>query len=453
MKALPFRWKLTLAMGALILVICASIAIYIPRVLEREALTLVAHKAETLARLTAFTIHPSLHFRDREALEEALSGTREDRDVAYVVVTDSQGVTLAAYNAGRMTQREARGGHVSQNDTMYELTTPVHDDGRELARLHLGVSLARLNESVAQLRLAIVGMSLAIFVAGMMMAWLISGILTRPLREVASAARSIATEETEQRVPVTGSDEIGQLAASFNDMSVRIAERDASLRRSRDELRLLSKRLLAIQEEERRRIAREVHDELGQALTALKIELQQLGRNGGSHPEAIVEVARSIDEIVELVRRIAFDLRPAILDDLGISAALEQQLRRLRENAGIRTTLEVPDEPVLDRLTSTTVYRIASEALSNVARHAHASEVSVSLAVEGGTAVLQVRDNGRGITQDAIDSRWSLGLLGIRERTELLGGSVAVSGRPGEGTLLTVTLPVEKEDHDAGTVR
>lgn len=456
MSALSFRSKLALTMGALIVAISAAISAYLPRQLEREAITLVAHKAETLAKLTAFTIHPALHFRDRAALEEALAGTRSDRDVAYVIVVGSAGETLAAFHPERATAAakgaQAAGGSVSRDRRLYEAMTPIRDGDRELARLYVGVSLARLNRSVALLRLTILAFSAVILIAGLLAVLLISGLLTRPLREVAAGARRIANGELDHRVPVSGGDEVGQLASAFNDMASRVAERDASLRTSRDELRLLSKRLLLIQEEERIRIAREVHDELGQALTALKIDLQQLSRQQEPLDQSLAALSRSIDEIIDLVRQIATDLRPSILDDLGISAALEQQLRRLRESIGIRTELVIPEEPALDRLTGATVYRIVQEALSNVARHAHASAVTVSLAVDRGQAVLEVRDDGEGITQEAIENRCSLGLLGIRERTELLGGTVAVNGRRGEGTILKVTLPIEKDGQHASVV-
>ena len=148
------------------------------------------------------------------------------------------------------------------------------------------------------------------------------------------------------------------------------------------------------------RIAREVHDELGQALTAMKIELQQLGQ---AQPRAARAARRDRAQrstsIVDLVRRIATDLRPSILDDLGVTAALEQQLRRLRESTGITTTLTVSVEPEIDMLTGVTLYRIAQEALANVVRHAEATAVEVSLAMNGGRAVLTIRDNGRGMSR------------------------------------------------------
>ncbi|HEY5610544.1 MAG TPA: HAMP domain-containing protein [Thermoanaerobaculia bacterium] len=447
---MSFRARLAVTMSALILAISAAIFIVLPQKLEDEALALITHKAETLAELTAFTIHPALYFQDRAALDEALSGARRDKDVAYILVTDPAGNTLAASRPERATAagrvRTVAGGSISHDRSLYEVTMPIRDGESVLARLHIGVSLARLHREVAQIRVTIGVLSAVILAAGLIGVLLISNLLTRPLRDVAAGARRIAAGDLGQRVPAGRDDEIGQLAESFNDMASHVAERDASLRHSREQLRLLSKRLLAIQEEERVRIAREVHDELGQALTAMKIELQQLGIREQALEKPLGDVGRSIDEIVELVRRIATDLRPAILDDLGVSAALEQQLRRVRETTGIKTTLVVAEEPQLDRLTGATLYRIVKEALANVVRHAEASEVTVSLAIENEAALLEIGDNGKGITREQIESTQSLGLLGIRERAELLGGSVAIEGRRGEGTVLKVSLPLSKDE-------
>lgn len=434
MRALSFRARLALTMGALILLIAAAIWIYVPRRFEHEALALVVHKAETLAQLTAFTIHPAVYFQDRAALEEALSGARNDKDVVYVVVTDPSGRRLSEF-------RRPFAGE------MHEVTHPIRDGSRELARLHIGVSLARLNRELTQVRVAIGVLSAIILAAGLLAVVLISNVLTRPLREVAAGAGRIAAGELSVRVPEGRDDEIGRLAAAFNDMAAKIAERDASLRQ-------LSRRLLSVQEQERVRIAREVHDELGQALTAMKIDLQQLVRRDPAMAEGIAAIGRNIDEIVDLVRRIASDLRPAILDDLGMTAALEQQLRRLRESTGIATTLEVHEEPQLDMLTAVTLYRIAQEGLANVMRHAGASEVKIALSLRDGSAVLEISDNGRGITPEQVADPKSLGLLGMRERAELLGGSVKIDGRSGHGTLLTVTLPHGKDKRElASSVR
>lgn len=438
---MSFRARLTLTMGALILLIAAALFLYLPRKLEREAIALISHKAETLAQLTAFTIHPSIYFQDRAALEEALSGARRDKDVAYLIVTDPAGKTLASMHPERATGRRG----VSRD--LYEVVMPIRDDStngkRELARLQIGISLARLNREIARARLTMALLGAFVLAAALAAVVLIGNLLTRPLREVAAGARRIAAGELTHRVPAgrarVTNDEIGQLAAGFNDMAAKIAERDASLRQ-------LSRRLLSVQEQERVRIAREVHDELGQALTAMKIDLQQLGKRRRELQEPLGAIAHNIDGIVDLVRRIAADLRPSILDDLGITAALEQQLRRLRESTGITTTLTVSVEPEIDMLTGVTLYRIAQEALANVVRHAEATAVEVSLAMHEGKAVLTIKDDGRGMPP-SIDPG-SLGLLGIRERCELLGGSVAIDSRPGEGTMIIATLPLIPMDPD-----
>ncbi|MGZ5473509.1 MAG: HAMP domain-containing sensor histidine kinase, partial [Thermoanaerobaculia bacterium] len=325
------------------------------------------------------------------------------------------------------------------SERIHEVTKPIREGDRELARLRIGVSLRRLHSEVRQMRVAIGALSLLILGAGLLAVALISNVLTKPLRHVAAGAQQIAAGDLAHRVPQGGNDEIGQLAASFNDMAERVAERDASLRQ-------LSKRMLSIQEQERVRIAREVHDELGQALTAMKIDVQQLAKREPLLAEPLGSISRAVDNTVDLVRRIATDLRPAILDDLGVTAALEQQLRRLRESTGMQTTLTVAVEPELDMLTGVTLYRIAQEGLANVIRHAEATEVEVSLAVEDDTAVLEIRDNGKGMSHEQIASSQSLGLLGMRERAELLGGSVAIDSRPGEGTRVRATLPLGKDD-------
>jgi signal transduction histidine kinase len=438
MRALSFRIRLALTMSALILLIAAAIYLYLPKKLEEEAIALTSHKADTLAQLTAFTIHPAIYFRDLAALDEALSGTRRDKDVAYVLVTDPAGKTLASVHPERATG----GRGVSPDGALYEVMTPIRDGPRELARLHIGMSLARLNRELAEMRMAIGLLSAFILAAGLVAAVVVSNLLTRPLREVTAGAQRLAAGELGHRVPDGRSDEIGQLAATFNEMAARIGERDASLRQ-------LSKRLLSVQEQERVRIAREVHDELGQALTATKIDLQQLGSRHGELRDSLGAIARTIDDIVELVRRIAADLRPAILDDLGITAALEQQLRRLRESSGIQTTLTVAEEAemeMLDMLTGATLYRIAQEALANVVRHANATTVEISLVIAGGAAVLKIQDNGRGMSREKAKDPQSLGLIGIRERAELLGGSVTIDSPPGEGTMVIATLPLTKPE-------
>ncbi len=232
---------------------------------------------------------------------------------------------------------------------------------------------------------------------------------------------------------------------------------EEQLRRSEDQLRALSGHLRAVQEEERARIAREVHDELGQALTALKFDLAWVGQRlageqKGLHTK-VQTMTHLVDETVQAVRRIATELRPGLLDHLGLVPALEWQVREFQERTGLTCGFKKnPENLVVDAARATTVFRICQEALTNVARHAQATKVDISLRMAGRKLILEVRDNGRGISEDAVADPQSVGLLGMRERVLSWGGEVQIRGVEGKGTVITVHLPAGDEDpgHSGG---
>jgi signal transduction histidine kinase len=214
-------------------------------------------------------------------------------------------------------------------------------------------------------------------------------------------------------------------------------------------LRELAFHLEAVREEERMRIAREIHDELGQALTALKVDLARLAARMPREQPALVESARAMMGIAEgaihSMRRIATDLRPAVLDDLGLMAALDWLALDFQERTGIacRLTASVSDLSIGPE-PATALFRICQEALTNVIRHACATRVTICLEEEGDTVLMAVQDDGRGITDSERANKKSLGLLGIRERAALLGGEATIAGQPGEGTRVTLRLPLRQ---------
>lgn len=219
------------------------------------------------------------------------------------------------------------------------------------------------------------------------------------------------------------------------------------LRESREQLHALSSHLLSVREEERAAVAREIHDEFGQALTGLKMDLAWLSARLPAGQQAALDKAKDmsklIDATVQSVRRIAMKLRPSLLDDLGILAALEWYAHDFQGRTGIQCkfTSRVRDLD-LDRERATTVFRIFQESLTNVARHASATRVTAKLNVVGGDVVLEVKDNGRGITDRELANAKSFGLLGMRERAYLAGGEVHIKGLPGKGTTISVRIPV-----------
>ncbi len=225
---------------------------------------------------------------------------------------------------------------------------------------------------------------------------------------------------------------------------------EEGVRRSREQLRNFSRRLQSLLEEERTRISREIHDELGQSLTALKLDLSLIRRKILSEGLAeqsgkIHEVELAVSSIIRTVRKIATDLRPGILDELGMVAAIEWVAKDFQRGTGIICKVSGRGaDQVSDPVLSTAIFRIVQEALTNVSRYSAASKVKVSLEREGDTLIVEVRDNGIGIMEGKIFDPKSLGLIGIRERVLLLGGEALISGKPGEGTLVRVILPIEK---------
>jgi signal transduction histidine kinase len=221
------------------------------------------------------------------------------------------------------------------------------------------------------------------------------------------------------------------------------------LRQSLDQLRALSNYLQYVREEERTRIAREVHDELGQALTGLKLDLSwlatKLARNREPVQEKVKTMTEHIDETIQTVRRIATELRPGILDSLGLIAALEWQANEFQSRTGIPCVVTTTVADTLwDQQFSTGVFRIFQETLTNVIRHATATRVEVSFAEEGDGLVLTVKDNGRGISEEEIANTRSIGLVGMRERARLIGGELMLQGAAGQGTTVTLRVPLNR---------
>ena len=276
--------------------------------------------------------------------------------------------------------------------------------------------------------------------------WL-AATIERPLESLSTAAQRLAKEGYGVRVPGGGPHEVALLADAFNSMVDSRAEAERALVESRGQLQALSKRLLDVQEEERSRIAREVHDQLGQALTALKMDIGGLLRNTARAPgqESMARRVRTtLDEMLEAVQRISSELRPGTLDDFGLVAAIGSEVRAFEERTGIECELSVPEaDPALDVETQTAVYRIVQEAMTNVARHSDATRVEIRIRQRGDELIVEVRDDGRGITRQEIEGRQALGLAGMRERARLAGGQLDVEGVEGRGTIVSLRLPLE----------
>jgi PAS domain S-box-containing protein len=239
----------------------------------------------------------------------------------------------------------------------------------------------------------------------------------------------------------------------LRDVTERVKAEEA-LRRSREEIHELAIAANSAREQEKSRIARELHDELGQSLTALKLDVAWLRERLAESPDPVREKLMSmqvvLDGTVAATRRISADLRPLVLDDLGLPAAAEWLVQSFSQRTGIACEL-VMGQGNLDLRDplATTVFRVLQESLTNAAKHSHATQIEVVLERERDDVVLTVKDNGKGFAVDAPPPRGSFGLLGLRERATLVAGTVTIESRPGEGTRVELRVPVAREAETA----
>lgn len=234
--------------------------------------------------------------------------------------------------------------------------------------------------------------------------------------------------------------------------------KESELEYSYKQLRALTKYLESVREEERAKISREIHDELGQSLTVLKIDLSLLKAQLNKYfdkvlVESLDDIIRKmsalIDSNIQSVRRIAMELRPGVLDDLGTIGAIEWQAQDFEKLTGIKCVFVSELESMeLEREYATAVFRIFQETLTNVARHSEATKVKVKLKHYRNKYKLEVSDNGKGISNSDVSAPQSLGLLGIRERALLFGGDVDIVGKTGKGTKVSIIIPVRRNAND-----
>jgi PAS domain S-box-containing protein len=222
---------------------------------------------------------------------------------------------------------------------------------------------------------------------------------------------------------------------------------EEQLKHSNEKLRALSARMQSVREEESHRIAREIHDELGNTLTGLNMDLSYLGKklsksgNSAAH-EKIKSMSELIKDTIHKVQNISTELRPSTLDHLGLAAAIEWQIGEFQRRTEIESNIvSLEEEVALSEEQSTAFFRIFQEALTNILRHSQATRVDVAMRKEDGELVLTISDNGRGITEDEKSGQCTLGILGMQERAHLVGGEIEITGAGGKGTVVTVRVP------------
>jgi len=384
---------------------------------------------------------------------------RNNKDVLYAYVTDRQGGVLIHTFEGGMPEGLLRLRPLAdpvaprvlllatEAGDVWSVSAPIL--GGRAGAVHLGISTSNMRATIAQHIRRIVLIASGVLTLGVVLGTAMATVLARPLAQLVSAAEAVGRGDFAWRPPAWAHDEIGRLGASFATMAERLGSfRDELRQRDAARGRLLEQMMTA-QEEERRRIARELHDETGQSLTSLSVGLSMVAeaRDLDTVRERAADLRALATRALEEVHHLARGLRPSVLDDIGLLAALERHLREYEAGRGVTVDLHARGfEQRLPGPIEIAVYRIVQEALTNTAKHADARTVSVLLERRDDAVHLIVEDDGRGFDAPEVlasrDVDRGLGLRGMRERAILLGGSLTVESASGRGTSVFADIPV-----------
>ncbi|EKO39765.1 MAG: histidine kinase [Solidesulfovibrio magneticus str. Maddingley MBC34] len=466
-----FRINVVIVSSVLLLSVALSGVVFVHNrmLLEKELDKRGAEIGNSIAAMGS----ESIILDERFVLHEIAAKTRRTSDdIRYIMIVDYAGEILAhtfgdGFPAGLPLElppglpRPDAGGEGAYAVTRYrsnegpfrEVVVPVERGAVGYVRVGLTEQDMRhiLEKNIKNFSL----ITLVVCLLAAVVATRLAYRIVHPIDQLAQAAGQIRQGNYGVRIIPDDQAEVGRLAAAFNDMAAALTRKDdenehlLTALRDKDALhvRLLQK-VISVQEDERKRISRELHDEAGQSLASLLAYLQLLlaGEVTSNQREAIRQLKSLVVEILGGLRKMAVELRPPALDDLGLVPAMAKYVDSFALQRDL-TAIFAPedDNPELDPAVALALYRILQESLTNVARHAQAKAVRVELAAEGGEIALTVSDDGRGFDATTLPAmlqgEGSLGIYGMMERAELLDGTFRIESRPGQGTTVRVTLP------------
>ena len=325
---------------------------------------------------------------------------------------------------------------------VWDAAVPILDG--EIGTARIGLSDASMQTALSTLTAQLLLTVLLVSLTGIMVAVFLTWILTRPILSLAQATQSVAKGDFSPRVPRWANDEIGDLAEAFNQMTDQLARTD-ELRKERELLRRqLLEKVITTQEDERRRIARELHDSTSQNLTSLIVGLRVMETNCAkcAAQSKATDLREGASKTLEEVHDRSMRLRPRVLDDLGLAAALERLVSEWQSRYKIPVDVEIQLTERLPGEVETAIYRIVQETLTNMARHADAGSASILVERHGDMVRAIVEDDGVGFDVNTNHGERHLGLLGMRERAELLNGTFVIESSPDHGTSIYIEIPL-----------
>lgn len=467
LQAISVRYKvLGLAVGVAVLMGMGAVVVARGTLLAASRAELEQH-AVAVANAVASRSLDAVLTHSSFSLYQLLTSVRDgDSDVRYIFVVDGRGQVVGhTFGEGfptdllRLPQPEnGQPPLVTQLETEEGL---VHDaavllPGGQFGFVRVGLAEDRLQMAARDLWAGMIQTLIAAAAVAVIAALVISEFLTRPLRPLIAVTRAVAVGDLTRKVPPGPPDEFGQLSDAFNHMVAALWRTHGELRAKEQVREDLLKRVITAQEDERRRISRELHDEAGQSLTGLMVGLRSLSQEYPAAAPQVEELRQLAHETLDRLRHLSRELRPAALDDLGLPDALRRYANDYSVQHGLHVDLQILGDPAIrvPNALETCLYRIAQEALTNAARHARAKHISLILTLRPEVASLIVEDDGVGFAATEVVGQVSpdgkgLGLYGMQERATLVGGTVQIESSPGNGTSVFVKCPIAPEGGSA----
>lgn len=442
----------------LVMLLGLTVTVQVRQLLSQSVYTQLEEQGVSIASdLAARSTDPIL-INNLYALQQLLRDTRANHpSVRYAFAVGADGSVLAHTFDGGFPEGLIEANSVppagyqhtvklpTDEGQVFDVAVPIFEGRAGTARVGLSDFQAQqtINAVTGQLLLATVLVSTIGIGAAVLLTW----VITRPILALVRATKAVEEGDLSQRVPRWADDEVGELARAFNSMTASL-EKGAAERAEREQLRAqYVSGVIAAQEDERKRVARELHDSTSQSLTSLLIGLKTLGDTF-----ATVDTRQRIEELrsvasntLDDVHALALQLRPSVLDDLGLPEAIKRQVTDYEKRYPIAIDLAITglDGQRLPSEIETALYRITQEALTNIVRHAEAGTASIFIEQRDRKVRAIIEDDGKGFDAEALQKQEGhLGLYGIRERAELLSGHLTIESEPGRGTGLYVEIPL-----------
>jgi signal transduction histidine kinase len=420
-----------------------------------------------------------LLFNDKRSAEVTLSALRASEHVQYGAIYETNGRPFAAYwRSGKgeffplpaIPPGQPQAYHFERDEL--ELARVIVFQGKQVGVVYIRADLQAVSDRLHRYEEIVASVLMISFLAALLVSWVFQKAISQPLVNLADTARLVSRDRnySTRAASIGNRDEVATLVAAFNEVLDQIQARDSALQRSHDtlenrvrertvelsraedSLRALSRRLLQIQDEEKQRIARELHDGSGQMLAALSMNLSLLQARASrwdSEAAALVnDSIRMVETILKDLRTMSYLLHPPLLEDVGLDSALRWFVDGFTQRSRIQVDVEIaPDLGRLSREVEIAVFRIVQECLTNIHRHSGSAEATIRLAREENNLCLEVRDRGHGLgpaPESAEPLRPGVGIQGMKERARQLGGHLEVQSVAGQGTVVTAVLPLHE---------